>query len=56
MSVSAVGSAPVIPVSPERMEGAGPDHDGDADDTGAVAQATQAPAAPGTGIVVDKKA
>ena len=56
MSVAAVGSTPVIPMGAERMEGAGPDHDGDSDDAGAVTQPVQAPPAPGTGKAVDKTA
>lgn len=56
MSASAVGSALVSPITPERAEGPGPDHDGDADDVGAVAQVLQAAPPPGTGLVVDKTA
>jgi hypothetical protein len=53
MSVSAVGSTPVVPKAPERTEGA--DHD--ADDKGAAAAASvKAAAAPGTGLAVDKTA
>ena len=55
MSISAVGSAPVMPISSERAEGAGPDHDGDSDDAGVKAP-VQALPAPGTGQVVDKTA
>ncbi len=55
MSVSAVGAAPVMPVSTEQTEGAGPDHDGDADDAGVKAP-VQALPAPGTGQIVDKTA
>ena len=54
MSVASIGSAPVIPMGTERAEGAGPDHDGDSDDAGAVTKTVQAPPAPGTGQVVDK--
>mgnify|MGYP003352386541 FL=1 len=43
-----------MPVMPERMEGPGPDRDGDADD--AVKAPVQAAPAPGTGQVVDKTA
>jgi hypothetical protein len=56
MSVSSVGSVPVIPMGGERAEGPGPDHDGDSDDGGAVAAPVQAAPAPGTGKVVDKAA
>jgi hypothetical protein len=61
MSISSVGSAPVMPVRPEGMEGPGPDHDGDSDDGGAVnntmTQALQkAAVAPGIGQTVDKTA
>ena len=56
MSISAVGSTPPIPASSEKLEAPGPDHDGDADDTAAAPQATSAPLAPGTGLIVDKKA
>jgi len=55
MSISAVGSAPVSPISSEKAEAPGPDHDGDADDAGVKASVQAAPA-PGTGIVLDKKA
>ena len=56
MSIGAVGSAPVMPTGTERMEGPGPDHDGDADDVGAAKAPVQAAPAPGTGQVVDKTA
>jgi hypothetical protein len=55
MSISVVGSAHIAPVSPEKVEGPGPDRDGDADDAGAKPPVQAAPA-PGTGIVLDKKA
>jgi len=55
MSVSAIGSAPVMPMSSERAEGAGPDHDGDSDDA-AVQAPVQAAPAPGTGVIVNKTA
>ena len=55
MSIAAVGSAPVMPVSSEKAVGPGPDHDGDADDAGVKAPVQAAPA-PGTGVVIDKKA
>ncbi len=62
MSISAVASAaPAIHASrpPEAMEGAGPDHDGDADDKSV--SASQAGAMPqtaprGMGTVVNTKA
>jgi hypothetical protein len=58
MSVSAIGSTPVIPTKPESAEGPGPDHDGDSDDTGSASTATapSAPLAPGTGLAVNKVA
>ena len=56
MSVSAVGSAPVMPMSNERAEGAGPDHDGDSDDRAIAPTPVQAAPAPGTGQVVNKTA
>ncbi|MGE5165090.1 MAG: hypothetical protein ACM3IH_13840 [Sphingobacteriales bacterium] len=55
MSIAAIGPAHTAPVSPERAEGPGPDHDGDADDVG-LQPSIQAAPAPGTGVVVDKKA
>ncbi|HWK97582.1 MAG TPA: hypothetical protein VNR39_19375 [Pseudolabrys sp.] len=56
MSISAIGSAPIMPSSGrESAEGAGPDVDGDADDTASQA-AVQAAPAPGTGQMVDKTA
>lgn len=56
MSISAIGSAPVMPsIGMESAEGAGPDVDGDADDTAAQASVQAAPA-PGTGLTVDKTA
>jgi hypothetical protein len=55
MSIAAIGSAPVTPISSEKAEGPGPDHDGDADDAG-VKASVQATPAPGTGAVVDKTA
>jgi hypothetical protein len=60
MSISAVGSAPMTPVSSENTE-AGPDQDSDSDNTGAQASAQAAPPvqatpAPGTGTIYDKSA
>ena len=55
MSIAAVGSAHVMPVSSEKAEGPGPDHDGDADDAGTKAP-VQAALAPGTGANVNKSA
>jgi hypothetical protein len=55
MSIAAIGSAPVMPVGSEKAEGPGPDHDGDSDDAGVKAPVQAAPA-PGTGVIVDKKA
>ena len=62
MSISAVGSAPVTPMSSESVEGPGQEHGGDGDDAGAQASAQAAPnsvqAAPtlGTGTILDKTA
>jgi hypothetical protein len=56
MSVGSVGAVSTPPVMSERMEGPGPDRDGDADDAGAVQAPVQAAPAPGTGQVVDKTA
>lgn len=55
-ATSAMSSlASVTPLSPERMEGPGPDHDGDADDAGAQAP-VRAALPQGTGKIVDKTA
>jgi len=59
MSVSAVGSPQVMPMTPERAEGPGPDHDGDSDDKGGASAASVQPTAPtanGTGLTVNKVA
>jgi hypothetical protein len=58
MSVSAVSASHVMPTTPERTEGPGPDTDGDSDDKGvANAAAVQpGPTAPGTGSAVNKVA
>ncbi len=57
MSIAAVGSVHVMPMATgsEKAEGPGPDHDGDADDSGVKASVQAAPV-PGTGVVVDKTA
>jgi hypothetical protein len=55
MSIAAIGSAQATPITPEKAEGPGPDHDGDADDV-AVQAPVQAAPTPGTGNVVDKTA
>ena len=55
MSVAAIGSAHVAPISSEKAERPGPDHDGDADDVGVKAP-VQANLTPGTGAVVNKTA
>jgi hypothetical protein len=55
MSIATIGSAHVMPVSSEKAEGPGPDHDGDADDAGAKAPVQAAPP-PGTGAAIDKTA
>ena len=56
MSISAMVRVNTAPVSQERTEGPGPDHDGDSDDAGACRRQTQASTAPGTGEVIDKTA
>jgi hypothetical protein len=55
MSVSAVGAANATPVTPQQSANVDPPHDGDSDDAAAAAPVQAAPA-PGTGVVVDKKA
>ena len=55
MSISATGSAHVTPISSEKAEGPGPDHDGDGDDLG-VKASVQANLTPGTGAAVNKTA
>ena len=57
MNVGSVGSAQHVAAMPEKMEGPGPDHDGDKDDMGVAAASTTKPAAPqGMGLAVDKSA
>lgn len=56
MSISAIGSAPVMTIKPESAEGPGPDRDGDSDDSAVKAAPVQATPAPGTGQLVDKTA
>jgi hypothetical protein len=56
MSIAAVGGSHSAPINPERAEGPGPDHDGDADDAGGVQASVQSAPAPGTGTIVDKTA
>jgi hypothetical protein len=56
MSISAVGSTPVIPTTPQQVQAPDPSHDGDSDDAGAATQAVKAAPAPGTGLVTDKTA
>jgi hypothetical protein len=53
MSIAAIGSARVVPTGSEKVEGPGPDHDGNSDDAGAKAP-VQVASAPGTGTVCDK--
>ena len=56
MHIASIGSQPapsITPKTPEISEGAGPDHDGDADDKG---KAIQSLTAPGVGQAVDTKA
>ena len=57
MNIAALPSTMSAMRAPEAMEGPGPDHDGDADDAGAVTQpgATALPPK-GMGTVVDKTA
>jgi hypothetical protein len=52
MSIAAIGAAPPPPITPERAEGPGPDHDGDRDDVAAPPPVKAAPT-PGTGLLVD---
>jgi hypothetical protein len=61
MSISAVGSAPVTPISSENTQAPGPEQDSDSDNTGAQASAQAAPPvqstpARGTGTIYDKSA
>ena len=61
MSISAVGSAPVTPVSSQDTEVSGSEQDSDSDNTVAQAAAQAAPLvqstpAPGTGTIYDKSA
>ena len=44
MRMAAVGGAPTTPINPEKAEGPGPDHDGDADDVSVLAPVQAAPA------------
>jgi hypothetical protein len=54
MSVSAVGSTPIIPTTPERLEAPGPDRDGD-DKTAKNTTPVQTTAsAPGVGQLLNK--
>ena len=54
MSIAPISSAQTTPINPEKAEGAGPDHDGDSDDS--VAQTpVQAALPPGVGTVTDTK-
>ena len=55
MSIAAVGSGHSAPITPEKAEGPGPDHDGDSDDAG-VQTSQQAAPPPDTGTQVDKTA
>ena len=55
MSISAISSSHTAPISPEKVEGPGPEHDGDSDDKSAQAP-VQASPPPGTGTVVNKTA
>jgi hypothetical protein len=55
MSIAAIGSAHATPISLEKAEGSGPDHDGDADDV-SIKAPVQADPTPGTGAVVNKTA
>jgi hypothetical protein len=55
MSIAAISSAHTAPISPEKAEGARPDHDGDGDDASVQAPVQAAPSA-GTGTIVNTKA
>ena len=55
MSIAAVGTGHTAPITPEKAEGAGPDHDSDSDNAG-VQTSQQAAPPPGTGTVVNKTA
>ncbi len=55
MSIAAVGTGHSAPISQEKAEPPGPDHDGDGDDAGAQTTQQAAPP-PGTGAVIDKMA
>lgn len=55
MSIGAIGSAPVALQLPEKVEGSGPDHDGDSDDAGVQAPVQSSPP-PGAGTIIDKTA
>jgi hypothetical protein len=55
MSVSAVPAVNTAQVTSQATPKADPPHDGDGDDAAAAAPVQAAPA-PGTGLVVDKKA
>jgi hypothetical protein len=57
MSISAVGSAPVSPVSLGQTGGPAPSNDGDGNDEASGTEASvQAAPAPGAGTVIDKTA
>ena len=58
MNVGSVGASAPVAAMPEKMEGPGPDHDGDKDDMAAAISASASkPAAPqGMGLAVDKMA
>jgi hypothetical protein len=55
MSVSAIGSTPVMPKPPERSERPAPDRDSDSDDKAVQAKPVQAATTPGVGQLVDKR-
>ena len=55
MSISGVGPVAHAAPMPEKMEGPGPDHDGDSDDA-AVTSSVQAQPQAGKGINVDETA
>lgn len=58
MNVGSVGMSAPVAAMPEKMEGPGPDHDGDKDDmTAALSTAASKSSVPqGMGLAVDKTA
>jgi hypothetical protein len=52
MTISAVSSPPILPITSERSQAPAPDH-GNADDVGSVQQSAQTVPAPSSGKIVD---